>query len=108
MEFAGIYQLYLEKITHKGRSPEELSAAIKWLTGYTDEGLAEQLKSKVTVQVFFAEAPLINPQAKLMKGKICGYEVSEIADPLMQQIRWLDKLVDNLAKGKKLKDICPE
>lgn len=103
--FASIYPLYVAKVERKNRSREELDQVICWLTGYDDAGLEKVMASEVDLETFFAEAPRVNPQASLITGVICGYRVEEIEDPLMQQIRYLDKLVDELARGKKMATI---
>ncbi len=102
MAFSKVYPLLVEKAVRKGRTKEEVDAVIFWLTGYDEKGLAEQLEKGVDFETFFDKAPRINPNSVKIKGVICGYRVEEIADPLMQKIRWLDKLVDELAKGKAL------
>lgn len=99
---ARIYALYLQKVERKGRSKDEVDAVICWLTGYDAEGLQAQIDKAVDLRTFFAEAPRINPNAYKITGVVCGVRVEQIDDPLMQQIRWLDKLVDELAKGKEL------
>jgi len=104
MIFADIYPLYLQKVAKKGRTQEELDFVLMWLTGYDAEGLQRQLDSKVTLQAFFDNAPQINPAAKSIKGIICGIRIEDIQDSLMQKIRWIDKLVDDLAKGKNIAD----
>ena len=98
--FSDIYTLYIKKIEKKGRTKKELDTVILWLTGYDEKGLQEQIGKGIDLEIFFNEAPQINPNANLIKGKICGVRVEEIDDPLTQKIRWLDKLVDELAKGK--------
>ena len=103
--FASIYPLYVQKVERKDRSTAELDQVICWLTGYDDAGLRQAIASEVDLETFFAEAPAMNPDASLIKGVICGYRVEEIEDPLMQQIRYLDKLVDELARGKKMATI---
>lgn len=103
--FASIYPHYLQKVERKGRSVEELDAVIEWLTGYDKAGLDRVLADEVDLETFFAEAPRLNPNRSLITGSICGYKVQEIEDPLMQQIRQLDKLVDELAKGRPLEKI---
>jgi hypothetical protein len=100
--FAGIYPLYLAKIERKGRSKDELDQVIAWLTGYDALGLQQVLDAGQDLETFFAEAPSFNPNASLITGVICGYRVEDIEDPLMQKIRYLDKLVDELARGRKL------
>ena len=103
--FAGVYPHYLKKAETKGRTKEELDEVIRWLTGYTKAGLAKQIEKKTSFRDFFEKAPKFNPNASLIKGVVCGIRVEEIEDPLMQKIRYLDKLVDELAKGKKMQKI---
>lgn len=105
MSFASIYPMYIQKVEKKGRSKEELDQVIYWLTGYDEQGLQKQIDSGVDMETFFAEVPQLNENVGLIKGVICGYRVEEIEDPLMQKIRYLDKLVDELAKGKKMEKI---
>jgi hypothetical protein len=105
MSFARIYPLYVEKAERKGRSKEEVDQVISWLTGYDDAGLEKVIADEVDLETFFAEAPGMNPNASLITGVICGYRVEEIEDPLMQKVRYLDKLVDELARGKKMEKI---
>ena len=105
MSFASIYPMYLQKIERKGRSKEELDQVIYWLTGYDEQELQKQIDQGVDMETFFAEVPQLNENVTLIKGVICGYRVEDIEDPLMQKIRYLDKLVDELAKGKKLEKI---
>ena len=105
MAFASVYPHYVTKVEKKGRTKEELHVIIRWLTGYTDKGLQKVLDTKVDFETFFAKAPKLNPNVHLITGVICGYRVEDIEDPLMQQIRYLDKLVDELAKGKKMESI---
>jgi len=104
MSFASVYPLYLAKVEKKGRTKEELHQVIQWLTGFNDEQLQELIKEKITFEAFF-ECASLNPNAGLITGVICGYRVEEIENPLMQQVRYLDKLVDELAKGKKMEKI---
>lgn len=104
MTFASVYPLYLAKVEKKGRTKEELHQVIAWLTGFDNKKLQELIKEKVTFEVFFRRASL-NPKARLITGVICGYRVEEIEDPLTQQVRYLDKLVDELAKGRKMEKI---
>ncbi|WP_153797060.1 DUF2200 domain-containing protein [Foetidibacter luteolus] len=104
MTFASVYPLYVTKVEKKGRTKEELHRVITWLTGYDDKKLDELIKEKVTFETFFQHASL-NPNAHLITGVICGYRVEEIEDPLVQQTRYLDKLVDELAKGRKMEKI---
>ena len=105
MAFASVYPLYLKKVEKKGRTKEELDAVISWLTGYDAPALQAQIDKAVDFRTFFAEAPQMHPNAPLITGVICGVRVENIEDPLMQQIRWLDKIVDELAKGKSLEKI---
>src|SRR6187399_260196 len=104
MTFATVYPLYLTKVEKKGRTKEELHQVIEWLTGYDNKKLHELIKERVTFETFFQHASL-NPNAPLITGVICGYRVEEIENPLTQQVRWLDKLVDELAKGRKMEKI---
>ena len=103
--FSAIYPLYLQKVERKGRTKEELDTVIYWLTGYDGEGMQMQIDKKVDLEVFFTEAPEMNPNANKITGKICGVRVEEIQDPLTQKIRWLDKLVDEVASGKAMEKI---
>lgn len=105
MPFVSVYPHYVTKVEKKGRTKEELHAVIHWLTGYDERGLAKVIADKRDFRTFFAQAPRLNPNAAKITGVICGVRVEEIDDPLMQQIRYLDKLVDELAKGKSLEKI---
>jgi hypothetical protein len=105
MSFASVYPLYVQKAEKKNRTKDEVDQVICWLTGYDREGLEKAIATKVDFTTFFAQAPAMNPNASLIKGVICGYRVEEIEDPLMQKIRYMDKLVDELAKGKKMASI---
>ena len=105
MKFSKVYPLLVQKAERKGRTKAEVGEVIRWLTGYDEQGLQSQLGKEVDFETFFAEAPQINPNADKIKGVICGHRVEEITDPLMQKIRWLDKLVDELAKGKAMEKI---
>lgn len=100
--FASIYPLYLKKVERKDRTRAELDQVVSWLTGYNQSDIARLLTTDTDLATFFAEAPAFNPNAGLITGTICGYRVEEIEDPLMQKIRYLDKLVDELARGRKL------
>jgi len=104
MTFTSVYPHYITKVEKKGRTKEELHQVIEWLTGFDDKRLKELIDKKVTFETFFANAKL-NPNAYLIKGVICGYRVEEIETPLTKQVRYLDKLVDELAKGKKMEKI---
>jgi hypothetical protein len=105
MSFASVYPLLVQKVEKKGRTKEEVDAAICWLTGYSEQALLSQIKSGVDYETFFAEAPQMNTNADKIKGAVCGIRVEEITNPLMQKVRWLDKLVDELAKGKTLEKV---
>lgn len=105
MAFASVYPHYVAKVEKKGRTKEELHAVIEWLTGYDAVALKEQIDGKVDFEGFFAQAPRMNPDVSKITGVICGYRVEEIEDPLMRQIRYLDKLVDELAKGRAMDKI---
>lgn len=104
MTFASVYPMYLEKVKKKGRTKEELHQVIKWLTDLDDQTLQSLIKENATFETFFQQASL-NPNAHLITGVICGYRVEDIEDPLTQQVRYLDKLVDELAKGRKMEKI---
>jgi hypothetical protein len=103
--FSSVYPLYAKKAERKDRTKAEVDQIIRWLTGYTQAGLTKQIKREVDFETFFAEAPAMNPNAALIKGIVCGVRVEDVDDPLMQKIRYLDKLVDELAKGKAMEKI---
>lgn len=103
--FARVYPLYVQKAARKGRTQEEVDQVITWLTGYDGEQLRRAIDTEVDFETFFAQAPRMNPDADLIQGVVCGVRVEEIEDPLMQKVRWLDKLVDELARGKKMASI---
>lgn len=103
--FAAIYPNYVAKAERKDRTKDEVDEVIHWLTGYDDAGLAQALASEVTMDEFFSQAPAMNPNASLITGSVCGVKVQEVEDPLMRQIRYLDKLVDELAKGRPMAKI---
>ncbi|XXF80031.1 DUF2200 domain-containing protein [Myxococcaceae bacterium GXIMD 01537] len=105
MSFGSVYPLYVQKAEKKGRTKEEVDEIITWLTGYSGEQLQHAIDAKVGLETFFAQAPLMNPNVGLIKGVVCGVRVEDVADPLMQKIRYLDKLIDELAKGKKMASI---
>jgi len=105
MAFASVYPHYVAKAVKKGRTKQEVHAVIHWLTGYDEKTLQAQIDAKVDLETFFARAPQINPNVSKITGVICGYRVEEIDDKLMQQIRYLDKLVDELAKGRPMDKI---
>ncbi|MBI5027433.1 MAG: DUF2200 domain-containing protein [Actinobacteria bacterium] len=103
--FAGLYPLYVQKAERKNRTREEVDQVIAWLTGYDAAGLERVIESGVDVETFFAQAPALNPDAALITGVVCGVRVEDIEDPLMQKVRYLDKLVDELARGRKMSSI---
>jgi hypothetical protein len=105
ISFASVYPLYLQKAANKGRTKDEVDAVIQWLTGYDSKKLQRTIKDKIDLEVFFAQAPRLNPNAALIKGVVCGVRVEDIGDPLMRKIRYLDKLIDELARGKKMETI---
>ena len=105
IRFSALYPLYVKKVESKGRSRDEVDHVICWLTGYSAEGLRLQIESENDLETFFAQAPKLNPNALLIKGVVCGIRVEDVEHPLMQKIRYLDKLVDELAKGKALDKI---
>src|SRR5678815_3353854 len=105
LSFASVYPHYVKKAETKGRTKEELDEVIRWLTGYTKAGLAKQVEKRTSFRELFDKAPKFNPNASLIKGVVCGIRVEEIEDPLMQKIRYMDKLIDELAKGKKMEKI---
>jgi hypothetical protein len=105
MSFASVYPHYIAKAEKKGRTKEELDEIIRWLTGYTKAGLEKQIRERTDLRTFFDKAPKFNPNAALIKGVVCGIRVEDIEDPLMQKIRYMDKLIDELAKGKKMEKI---
>ena len=105
MSFAIVYPHYVRKAETKGRTKEDLDQVIRWLTGYTQKGLEKVIEDRVDLRTFFDKAPKLNPNVSLIKGVVCGIRVEEIEDPLMQKIRYMDKLIDELAKGKKMEKI---
>ena len=105
MSFAGVYPMYIQKAEKKGHTKAEVDAIIFWLTGYNKQTLQKQIDRKSDFETFFAEAPAMNPNVSKITGVICGYRVEEIEDKLMQKVRYLDKLIDELAKGKKMEKI---
>jgi hypothetical protein len=104
MIFGSVYPMYVQKVEKKGRTKEELHQVINWLTGFTDKKLQQLIDEKATFETFFQQATL-NPNAALITGVICGYRIEEIENPLTQKVRYLDKLVDELAKGRKMEKI---
>lgn len=105
MSFASVYPLYIAKAERKGRTKAEVDEIILWLTGYSLKELENVVKEQVTFEAFFAQAPKMNPSRKLITGVICGIRVEDIQEPLMQEIRYLDKLIDELARGKSINKI---
>lgn len=105
ISFSRVYPLYVQKVTKKGRTKEEIDKVITWLTGYGPAQLQKIINGDVDFSTFFDQAPRMNPNAKLISGVVCGVRVEDVADPLMQKIRYLDKLVDELARGKKMDSI---
>ena len=105
MSFASVYPLYITKVEKKGRKKEEVDIIIRWLTGYTQQALQKHIDKKTNFEDFFAQAPKLNPNASLITGVICGDRVEEIEDKLIQKVRYLDKLIDELAKGKAMEKI---
>jgi len=105
MSFASVYPHYVAKAERKGRTKSEVDEIIRWLTGYSQEELEAQLEKKTDFETFFAEAPNMNPSRLMIKGVVCGVRVEEIEEPTMREIRYLDKLIDELAKGKAMEKI---
>lgn len=105
MTMAGIYPLYVEKVIKKGRTEEELHEVLQWLTGYDLAQLEQAMADKINLEDFFSRAPALNPDRNLISGVICGVRIEEIEDPLMKEVRYMDKLVDELAKGRPMEKI---
>jgi len=105
MSFARVYSLYIQKVERKGRTKADVDVVISWLTGYDKQTLQQQIDKEIDFETFFAQAPQMNPNVSKITGVICGYRVEEIEDKLMQKIRYLDKLVDEVAKGRPLEKI---
>src|SRR6187402_23476 len=105
MPFSKVYPLYVQKAERKNRTKDEVDQIIRWLTGYNQAGLEKQISQQSDFESFFAQAPAIHPDASLIRGVVCGVRVEEVQDPLMQKIRYLDKLIDELAKGKAMEKI---
>jgi len=108
VSFSSVYPLYIQKAEKKGRTKADVDAIMCWLTGYNQKTLQQQIENNNDFETFFSEAPQINQNASKITGKICGYRVEEIEDKLMQKIRWLDKLIDELAKGRPMEKILRE
>ena len=106
--FCKVYPMYVQKAERKQRTKAEVDQVIRWLTGYSQEGLERQIQAQSDFRTFFAEAPAIHPNCARIKGLVCGVRVEDVEDPLMQKIRWLDKLVDELARGKAMDKILRE
>jgi hypothetical protein len=105
MSFAKVYPLYVAKAERKGRTKKEVDEVIRWLTGYTQKGLDAQLKKEADIETFIAQAPKLNPSRSLIKGVICGVRIEEIKEPTMREIRYLDKLIDELAQGRAMEKV---
>ncbi len=105
MSFAGVYPLYLQKAERKGRTKEEVDEIIFWLTGYNPISLQQTINDKIDFEHFFKQAPCLNPNVSKITGVICGYRIEDIEDPLVQKVRYLDKLIDELAKGRSMEKI---
>lgn len=105
MSFASVYPLYIAKAEKKGRTKSEVDEIIRWLTGYDQKGLAAEIRKKTDFETFFAKAPKLNPSRALIKGVVCGVRVEEVEEPTMREIRYLDKLIDELARGKAMDKI---
>ncbi len=105
MKFSGVYPMYVQKAERKNRTKEEVDEIICWLTGYSRAELQRQIDRETTLETFFAEATAFNPRAELIKGVVCGVRVEEVEEPLMRKVRYLDKLIDELAKGKAMEKI---
>ncbi len=105
MKFSGVYPMYVQKAERKNRTKAEVDQVIRWLTGYTQEQLDHQIAIESTFEEFFANAPQLNPNVALIKGVVCGVRVEEVEDPLMRKVRYLDKLIDELAKGKVMEKV---
>ncbi len=108
MQFAKVYPALVNKVERKGRTRAEVDAAIRWLTGYTDEGLAAEIAAGTDVETFFANAPAMNPDRTLITGKVCGVRVEDVPEPTMREVRYLDKLVDEIARGWAMERVLRE
>lgn len=105
MAFATVYPLYITKVEKKGRTKEEVDEVIRWLTGYSQKEIEDQIAKETNFETFFSDAPLLNPNRSLITGVICGVQVEDIEDPIMREVRYMDKLIDELAKGKAMEKI---
>jgi hypothetical protein len=105
MSFASVYPFYIQKAEKKGRTKSEVDETIRWLTGYTQRSLESQIKKQTNFETFFLKAPKLNPSRALIKGVVCGVRVEDIKDPIMREVRYLDKLIDELAKGRAMEKI---
>lgn len=105
MSFAKVYPLYIDKAEKKGRTKQEVDEIIRWLTGYSQQGLESQIAKEIDVETFITEAPHLNPSRALIKGVVCGVRVEEVEEPIMRELRYMDKLIDELAKGKAMEKI---
>lgn len=105
MAFGDVYPLYIAKVERKGRTKAEVDEVIRWQTGYTQKGMEKEIEKKTDFQTFFDKAPKLNPSRKLITGMICGVRIEEIKDPVMREVRYMDKLVDELAKGRPMEKI---
>lgn len=105
ISFASVYPLYVAKATNKGRTKAEVDTVLRWLTGYTQKGLEAQIKKRTDLRTFISKAPKLNPSRTLITGVICGVRLEEIKEPLMREIRYMDKLIDELAKGRAMEKI---
>ena len=105
MKFSGVYPLYVQKAEKKGRTKSEVDEVIRWLTGYSQPELESQIARQIDFETFFAEAPAFHPNATLIRGVVCGVRVEEVEDPLLRKVRYLDKLIDELAKGRAMAKI---
>jgi hypothetical protein len=108
MKFSKVYPLYVQKAARKGRTQAEVDQIFRWLTGYTPAGLERHFRKDIDIETFFAQAPAFNPHSSLIKGVVCGVRVEDVEDPLMRKVRYLDKLIDELAKGKAMEKILRE
>jgi hypothetical protein len=108
MKFSKVYPLYVQKVERKERTQAEVDQVIRWLTGYTQAGLQKQIRLESSIEEFFAQAPKFNPKSSLIKGVVCGVRVEEVVDPVMRKVRYLDKLIDELAQGRSMEKVLRE